>query len=485
MALESHSRLRPGDRLVRWWSVGLVLALVVAGGALAGLRSLTAPERAPALTDGDGHSLTLRGFSASGSAKSAPDGMPDLRPGDIDRENADMGTNFVRFLISWRSIEPRPGHYDEDYLDDVATRVRWYADRGYHVMLDMHQDLYGNQIVPGQDVGNGAPGWATYTDDLPIGEHSMWELYYLDPGVMRAFDNFWGTTREHPELRRHYVNAWKVVAKRFADNPAVIAYDLMNEPYGGSLQGPAFEAGPLTSLYRSTAEAIRTVDDSTWLCLEPQAMGVNWGTPSALGRVDDPRDGSPRIAYCPHLYPLPMDLGGGYTGTTASMVRSSVQTWLGNTLRTAERLGDVPVVLGEFGLDTTLPGALDYVRTVYDLADEHGFAVAYWSRDPGSWGPYDVKGNPRNLVGALARPYPRSVSGAVGAVQSDRHRLTFRVHPSGDRRASVYLPRDFAPGAGRPEVAVCGAEVTGWDGARHVLRLTVDAAATRVSIRAR
>ncbi|NYF97064.1 cellulase family glycosylhydrolase [Janibacter cremeus] len=474
----------PGSRRLRWWSIGLVLALVVAGGALAGARSLSTTEDVPALTDEEGRSLTLRGFSTAGSAKQAPDGLPDLRPADIEAEYADMGTNFVRFLISWRAVEPEPGHYDQAYLDGVAERVDWYAERGYHVMLDMHQDLYGTEIVPSHAVGNGAPGWATHSDGLPIGEHEMWELYYLDPGVIRAFDNFWNTTGEHPELRTHYVGAWEAVAERFADEPAVIAYDLMNEPYGGSLQGPAFEAGPLTSLYQSAADAIRTVDDSTWLCLEPQAMGVNWATPTGLGPVDDPRDGPARIAYCPHLYPLPMDLGSGYTGTTKTLVDGTVQTWLTNTLRTSERLGDVPVVLGEFGLDTTKPGALEYVDAVYDVADDHGFGVAYWSRDPGSWGPYDAEGEPRNLVAALDRPYPRSVAGAVGAIDADEHELTFDVSPSGGLTAEVYLPDDFSPGPGRPEVTVDGGEVSGWDGTRRVLEVMMDPEASEISIRA-
>ncbi len=473
----------PGSRRSRRWTLGIVVALVVAGVVVSGVRSATSPDEVPTLTDDEGRALVLRGFSTAGSAKSSPDGLPTLRPRDVSRENADMGTNFVRFLISWRAVEPRPGEYDQRYLDDVAERVDWYAERGYHVMLDMHQDLYGGGIVPGEALGNGAPAWATYTDGLPVGQHDMWELYYLEPGVVRAFDNFWNATGAHPELQEHYVDAWKVVAERFTDEPAVIAYDLMNEPYGGSLQGPAFEAGPLTSLYQSITDEIRTVDDSTWLCLEPQAMGVNWATPTGLGPVDDPREGPARIAYCPHLYPLPMDVGGGYTGTTKALVDGTVRTWLGNTMRTAERLGDVPVVLGEFGLDTTKPGALEYVDAVYDMADEHGFAIAYWSRDPGTWGPYDAKGEPRNLVDALDRPYPRSVAGEIGSIEAAEDGLEFEVQPSGDRVARVYLPPDFAAGAGRPEVTVSGAKVTGWHRKERELELTVDTGATEVEVR--
>lgn len=482
MSQEARSSRMLGGRRVRWAVIGVLLALVVAGGGLAGVRSGSTPDRVPALTDEDGHELTLRGFSTAGSAKASPDGLPTLDAADIDREHVDMGTNFVRFLISWRAIEPEPGQYDQDYLDGVAERLDWYAERGYSVMLDMHQDLYSDAIIPGDGTGNGAPTWASHTDGLPVAEQDMWELYYLEPGVIRAFDHFWNTTGEHPELRGHYVDAWTVVAERFADHPAVIAYDLMNEPYGGSVQGPDFEAGPLTALYQETTDAIRSVDEETWLCLEPQAMGVNWGTPTALGRVDDPRDGPARIAYCPHLYPLPLDLGGGYTGFTRSLVHGTVQTWLGNTLRTSDALGGVPVVLGEFGLDTTLPGALDYIDLVYDMADEHGFGVAYWSRDPGSWGPYDPEGNPRNLVDALDRAYPRSVAGELGSVRADVRRLEFEIRPSGDRAASVYLPRSFAPSL-PADATVEGAVVDAWDPERRLLELTVDADATRVSIR--
>ncbi len=462
--------------------IGLGVAVVVAGLVPAVLR--TAPDEVvPALTDEHGRELVLRGFSTAGSAKGSADGLPDFTEADLDREYRDMGTNFVRFLISWRAVEPAPGEYDTAYLDALAERIGWYRDRGYRVMLDMHQDLWGNAIVPGSGTGNGAPGWATFTDGLAVDTHEMWELYYLEPGVIRAFDHFWNTTGEHPELREHYAGAWRAVAERIAGDPeladTVVAYDLMNEPYGGSLQGPAFEGGPLTDLYRRTTEAIREVDDDTWVCVEPQAMGVNWGTPSGLGRVDDPRPGDDRVAFCPHLYPLPMDLGGGYTGATRTLVSSTLSTWRDNTLRTARALGDVPVILGEFGLDTTLPGALEYVDDVYRTAAEQGFGVAYWSRDDGSWGPYETDGTGRNLIGALALPYPRAVAGRLGEVESTPTSLEFAVTPDPDIEAptEIWVPESF----GRPG-EVEGAEVEGWDPERRILSVRIDASADEVEL---
>ncbi|WP_022888954.1 cellulase family glycosylhydrolase [Agromyces italicus] len=449
-----------------------LVGMIAVGGIAAALRT-PGPARAEGMmTDEANRAIVAHGFNTASSSKSVPDGMPDFTEADLDAEHADMGTDFVRFLISWRKVEPEPGVYDEQYLDDVAERVEWYDERGYRVMLDMHQDLWGSGITPGGMDGNGAPVWATYLDGFPVADHDQWELYYLEPGVIRAFDNFWNTTGEHPELMDHYAGAWRAVAERFADVDAVVAYDLMNEPYGGTLQGPAFEAGPLTELYQRSVNAIREVDQDSWACLEPQALGFNWGLPSGLGFVDDPREGDARIAFCPHLYPLPMDLGEGFSGTSRDLVEGTVAAWRSNTLRTAEALGDVPVILGEFGLDTTLPGALDYVDLVYTTTDASGIGVTYWSRDPGSWGPYEDDGTPgtrRNLVDELDRPYPRAVAGELHGWDSEPTRLVIEFVPDSAATAptEVYLPAD-----GFPDGAVVeGGEVADWDPEARILSI--------------
>lgn len=413
------------------------------------------------------------GFSTASSAKSSVDGLPIFTEEDLDREHADMGTNFVRFLISWRAVEPEQGVIDQGYLDAVEERVGWYAERGYTVMLDMHQDLWSQHITPSGENGNGAPEWATHMDGLPVTPQDMWELIYLESGVIRAFDHFWNTTGEHPELAEHYVGAWRAVAERFADNPTVVAYDLMNEPYGGTMQGVAFESGPLTDLYQRTADAIREVDADTWICLEPQAFGFNWGLPSALGAIDDARDGEARIAFCPHLYPLPMDLGDGYAGSSKELIDGTVAQWTHNVLRTAEVLGQgngaVPVILGEFGLDTSAEGAQDYVHLVYQTADAAGMGVAYWSRDPGGWGPYEwtgpgePEGAARNLVDWLNRPYPRVVENLV-SWRSFSNGVEFFVSAAGT--AEVYLPFDSEP-------RINGAEVVSWDAASGILEVRI------------
>lgn len=442
-----------------------MLAVLAAGGVAAATRD--EPQQARRyITDDQGRTLILHGFNTASSAKSTPDAMPELTEADVEREYRDMGTNFVRFLLQWRAVEPSPGTYDTKYLDKVAERIGWYRERGYHVMLDMHQDLWGNGITPSKDAGNGAPQWATFMDGLPVAtDQPTWEMYYLEPGVIRAFDHFWNTTGDHPDLMDRYAKAWRAVADRFKDDPAVIGYDLMNEPWGGSVQGAAFETGPLATLYRKTIAEIRAVDEDSWIFLEPQAVGVNWGLPSALPAFDDPRGGQPRIGLAPHLYPLPLDLGDDYTAGSKEWTDRTLGWWRDTMLRTADRL-KAPIVLGEFGLDMTRPGATDLVKRVLAVTDETGMGRAYWSRDPGSWGPYDDKGTPGPLVAAYARPYPRAIAGVPVQVAFDEKTTTLKVVFSANETGAteIYLPRSSFPNGGKASTG----EAT-WDAAKRIL----------------
>ncbi|GAA1107076.1 cellulase family glycosylhydrolase [Nocardiopsis composta] len=454
----------------------LLAALVlVAGTAASATRIEPGPPRY--LTDDRGRALFLHGFNTSGSAKDDPEHLPWITEDAVQREYEETGTNFVRFLIQWQALEPEQGAYDEEYLDAVAERVGWYADRGYHVLLDMHQDLYGRYTSPEEHSGNGAPEWATHTDGFPVARQDMWELVYLEPGTVRAFDNFWNTTGEHPELMESYAAALRHVAERFADEPAVIGYDLMNEPFGGSLQGPAFEAGPLADLYRISIARIREADQDAWLFVEGQAVGVNWGLPSALPHLDDPRDGEPRIVYAPHAYPLPMDLGEPYAGSAKERIDASIEQWSGSVRTTAERL-EAPIVLGEFGLDMSGEGATDYVARMLDETDRMAAGRAYWSNDHDGWGPWkDESLAPGPLAETMNRPYPRVVAGHPVEIDFDSEapaltvRFTEKEGVSGP--TELYLPDTVFPDGYDLSVESAGSpaepDASEWDGELRIL----------------
>src|SRR5262249_51676252 len=112
--------------------------------------------------------------------------------------------------------------------------------------------------------------------------------------------------------------AWMHVAARFKDHPWVLGYDLMNEPFAGSVAAGNFggilygdpreskhvEETLFRGFYDRTSAAIRSADANAWIVDEPLAFPVNNGGPSYLGKLADPRHGENRLVYFPHLYAI-------------------------------------------------------------------------------------------------------------------------------------------------------------------------------------
>ncbi|WP_432720782.1 cellulase family glycosylhydrolase [Jeongeupia wiesaeckerbachi] len=477
----------------RWLSrlnsqiVAAMLAVSVSAPAFAVLAG-TAPTGGY-ITDSQGRALILHGLNTSSYSKNRADGMPQVTATDIAAENAGLGTNAVRLLIFWGLVEPAPGVYDDAYLANVATRVNWYQAAGMHVLLDMHQDLYGPAVTMQPGSVNGAPAWATYTDGLPYTPQSNFALGYLQPGEMRAWDNFWGTTGTHPELRTHYAAAWRHVAAYFAANDAIIGYDLMNEPWGGSLQSATFEPTVLLATYQAVINQIRSVDADRWIFVEPSAFPINQGLPTTLPKPSDPRVGGPRIVYAPHLYPPTLETysaTGSYTGLNVIPINLLLTTWTTLNTTTAA-LWNAPLAIGEFGaINYTAPGNTGYVDKIVGMADDIGASWFWWSNDHGATGPYQGNGVFNGLAPYLSRPYVQAVAGTPQRLDFDP--ASGRLLAQFANKAGVTGTTDFFLS---PTVYPNGYTVTttdpagtwsaSYDTARHVLSITADPASVNHS----
>jgi endoglycosylceramidase len=432
------------------------------------------PEQPRYLTDAQGRALILHGINSSSSAKDPATGhLPWVTEADVRQETVAWGFNFVRLLIFWDGIEPERGVYDEAYLDAVEERVRWYTDNGAHVMLDMHQDVYGHAVG-----GNGAPEWATETG-LPPGftldfPGMPWWVKNIDPSVIGAFVNFW-RYREHQYLQDHYIAAWQKVALRFKDNPGVIAYDLMNEPHAGDLTkalGFTFESSWLIGLYDRLIPAIRAVDNDKWIAFEPQSLAVNFGVRSRLPFVNDARDGERKLAYAPHMYPFFLHEGVAYNLTDQLQMRD----W--NRNRTAElNLQQTPLIVGEFGGSDSTPGFDLFLQDTLAMFDTMGASWAWWANDPGSWGLIDGNGNEMPKVNQLVRPYPRAIAGEPVRFGFDPKTKMFELVFDGKADVSgeteIFIPRRHYPNGWALQVSeASGAWQSRWDEERQILFLT-------------
>jgi endoglycosylceramidase len=401
--------------------------------------------------DGSGKPLLLHGINVAN--KSRDQGyVGDLAPGDFAAIRS-WGMNCIRLTIFWDGLEPEPGRIDEAYLDRISRLVGWAKAAGLYVLLDMHQDLYSVKF------SDGAPAWATLDEGKPHTTGAVWsDAYYASAAVQTALDHFWANSPapDGVGLQDHYARVWQRVAQGFRAEPAVIGYDLMNEPFPGkdaprmlqavlqrlsellavrlgrqapgsealfALEGtpqgrrqitewlkdkalftgmlePAtpimqdFERGRLMPMYARVRKAIREVDSQHILFLEP-AMSANMGIPSALTPLTDKsgkRD--PRQAYAPHGYDLVTDTSS--IDLTSNERVALIFRCHGELARKLK----MPMLVGEWGAFYGNPAAAGTARFAVQQFDALGCGDLYWA--------YRRELGKSPLLRALERPAPVS-----------------------------------------------------------------------------
>jgi hypothetical protein len=156
---------------------------------------------------------------------------------------------------------------DEYYLGSRQPRgfelldraIGWCREAGLYVVLDMH-------CAPGTQAG-----WTT--DDG-----------YLQPWLFE--DN-------SEDSRRQMIDIWVAIAKRYANEPTVLGYDLMGEPIHQYCDTARFNAR-LEPFYKRLVAAIREVDLQHVIFLEGAFWARNF---DVFGPPFDSK-----LAYSTHLY---------------------------------------------------------------------------------------------------------------------------------------------------------------------------------------
>ncbi|MEL7240255.1 MAG: cellulase family glycosylhydrolase, partial [Planctomycetota bacterium] len=191
---------------------------------------------------------------------------------------------------------------------------------------------------------------------------------------------------------------WRDLAVEFRDHPAVVAYNLVNEPHpartvNGNGTDPIDFAedsrdtpADLDRLYKTIAAAIREVDADTPIMLD----GPDFASTQAITALRPlPNELGP-VLYSAHMYEpwsftswnmhkgewsypgvMPLPWGQGDTTVDADFIDEKfrvVDAWLSEY--------DIPVsqfVLGEYGIQRINPGAAAYLHDVRHAADSRGW----------------------------------------------------------------------------------------------------------------
>ena len=319
------------------------------------------------ILDADGRSVVLHGVNVANFAKYAPDILPWQSATDFEAL-AEQGFDTVRLLAFWSGIAPADGVIDDAYLDAYAARVGWAEAAGLLVVVDMHQDLFG--VGFGED---GAPRWACdealYASYEP---QSPWYLGYFTPEVTTCFDHLYADDA----LFARFVEAWQALAARVASSPAVIAFDLLNEPWYGSHPWGAF----VTSVWQPRLEELSLALH----VVAPEKLLVWEGlTLSSLGISDPfvpPADG--RTVFGPHYYHPDVHDGAAYESGMAAQIDWAVA----GMATTAENLGGLPVWMGEFGGPTEVAGFDDYLEDLLERFAARRWGFSYYADDRATGG---------------------------------------------------------------------------------------------------
>ncbi|MBR6003262.1 MAG: cellulase family glycosylhydrolase, partial [Lachnospiraceae bacterium] len=285
------------------------------------------------------------------------------------------GFNLVRLGLIWDGAEHRPGEISEEYFEKIDRIIELASKEEISVFLDMHQDLYGVKFE------DGAPEWATITDGEEHIRTELWsESYLISPAVQHAFDNFWKNTKapDGKGVRTHYIELLKYIANRYANNPYVIGYDVMNEPFLGSAglhvaaimgsympEGDMsaledfskieemigkivpitedFETNVLNPFYDEVAQAIRSVDKETIIMFESNYF-ANAGVPTFVRpAIDEHGKTIENLAYVPHGYDILVDTEAYKTGGCDRIA------FIFSNLFDAAKKMNIPTLVGEWG----------------------------------------------------------------------------------------------------------------------------------------
>ncbi|GAA1841094.1 cellulase family glycosylhydrolase [Actinomadura bangladeshensis] len=387
---------------------------VVAAMAAAGAAAVTAaPAQADVVVspkqqdwvfrDDAGREITLRGFNVSGSTKLYENGLLPFRsPADAAKSAQAMrdltGANAIRFLISWEGVQPAPDQIDHAYLDRAIAQIRAFTDRGFHVLLDYHQDLYSSHLFNSGSwyTGDGAPKWVIDAGGYPkesCGICIMWgQNMQTNTAVRKAAYDFWrnrvlSTSAGQVGVQDAYLTQAKATMtylKQKLPQPAfqnIVGLDPFNEPFDGGLDGKSgvdWEKTYLMPFYQRMRTAM---DQAGWTSKPTFAEPlVFWNTGFfEQGGMTTVGQLGTRMVFNTHYYD-----GARMTLDPSAASDGTYDSAMNEIRRRAADLGTAPLV-SEFGNKMTDNRTPWMIRAMYQAMD-YGVPGKNWWSSPASGG---------------------------------------------------------------------------------------------------
>jgi aryl-phospho-beta-D-glucosidase BglC (GH1 family) len=277
------------------------------------------------------------------------------------------GFTGIRMVLFWDDFEPSKGRWNETAFSTLKTALARAKSAGLYVVLDCVH-LYGQPEGQGR-----VPAWARTTDGMgAVAKNGL------------------------PFLQQ--------LATRFGKDPALAAYDPVNEPYRWPVNHKTVLAD-----YTKIVNAIRAKDASTNIALEPTygdakvpTSAFSSFTPTKrtnlLWSVHDYYSGNKGLGFDANGIGTSPNPSDGETGYTASTGKANMAKHLQVHLDMA-KAEKLPVWIGEFGVGAGATGHDAYIKDKVALYKSKGLGYSWWeysddgtfamvNKDDDSWKPW-------------------------------------------------------------------------------------------------
>ena len=211
------------------------------------------------------------------------------------------GATVVRLGYMWTGVNPSPGVFNLTYIQKIERIIARLAAHGIYTLLDMHQDGLSSKFC----LYDGVPLWVINKSSSrhafpwpltgPCSDRN-WETNLLSEAVAKAYQDLYDN---HNGMLDDFVRFWEFTAKQFANNPNVLGYELINEPFAGNFYADPRRLLPgvagnenLQPTYDLLASGIRRHDPNHLIFFEPVTWGMIFGD-RVLGSGFDHVPGGP------------------------------------------------------------------------------------------------------------------------------------------------------------------------------------------------
>ncbi|MGN4125886.1 glycoside hydrolase family 5 protein [Lysinibacillus sphaericus] len=230
----------------------------------------------------------------------------------------------------------------------------------------------------------------------------------------RQFNNYENDDRIWQDFSYHEQAAlfWKDLATRLKDHPAVVGYNLINEPHPETATGfhdfwtedydewySQVENTPadINKLYRTIVESIRSVDKNIPIILNSGLYATPWAFEYLKPIEDD------NVLYAFHMYePYEMTSQNRNKGFTYSYpgkvkVGENLEEKLFDKAALKEFLAPIEqwadkhnipsnrIIAEEFGINRMVQGADQYITDLIEIFDEYGWHWAFYAFREDTW----------------------------------------------------------------------------------------------------